>query len=454
MNGYITDNGVPKLIRTDNATCFKSDEFKSFCSRERIKRVRSTPNLHTGTGLVERTIRTIKDLIRTNTQDGLCFNESLNEAIKTMRMTPNTKLKITPFELHMGRTPRTIITNTLNQENCLLLNWKKVITKYVSAHPKELQVYTIKGNDGGLVDYLVIKDGKRRNKSVSSSFTPYQFYERLNKPNSLKQKFKTDKELTAVSETKHTVMTDTGRRLHKKLISKPIAFQPTKKEDSRRGTNPRCDKCGRYFEGERCLAKHKSDIMPIMPLEQDNRTDAEMGLGSSKMNLTIADTPAEPRREEEPEQQQLAGETFPSIGIERLDTPVETPIKLSTQKTIRINRRNFRSPAESIIPTGTVDISEGELTPEKTKNQLETKSAEEGEKNTDKIANEGGIQEKTMETPEEMEEDRSLQEYSKQGNRTRIDERLNDISSQSNLRTSSRLKNAKRVIKFGGIHYV
>ena len=265
LEGYCADNGTPKSIRTDNATCFISEEFKLFCKREGIQRIRSTPHLHTGTGLVERTIRTIKDLIRANTQDGLSFSDSLMLAIKTIRMTPNSKLKLTPFELHKGRKPRTAITNMLYRDECLLSNWKKLITKYVSVQPQELQVYTIKDTDGGLVDYLVIND-KRRAKSVSEQFVPYQFYERKIKPDAMKNRFKTENLLTAVSETEHTVKTNGGRILHKKLVSKPIPFQPQKKEDSLRGTNKRCEKCGRFYQGETCLAPHKTnETMPTMP---------------------------------------------------------------------------------------------------------------------------------------------------------------------------------------------
>ena len=220
-----TEKGTPKSIRTDNATCFKSDEFKSYCKQEYIHRIRSTPNLRTGTGLVERTIRTIKDLIRANLQDGLSFSHSLMTAIKSIRMTPNNHLKLTPFELHKGRKPRTTITNASNQNNCLLSNWEKLTNKFVSAQPQELQVYTIKVSDGGLVDYLVM-NAKRRTKSVSEQFAPYQFYERETKPDAMKKRFKTEKSPTAVTETRHTVKTDNGKILHEKLISNPFSFQP------------------------------------------------------------------------------------------------------------------------------------------------------------------------------------------------------------------------------------
>ena len=96
LTKFCTDNGTPRRTRTDNGSCFKSNEFKKFCNRKNIKRIRCTPNLHTGTGQVERTIRTIKSLTRTNMADGLIFEESVNLAIKTIRQTSHSKLNPVP----------------------------------------------------------------------------------------------------------------------------------------------------------------------------------------------------------------------------------------------------------------------------------------------------------------------------------------------------------------------
>ena len=134
---YCADNGRPKTIRTDNGSCFKSKDFKDYCNGENITRIRCTPNLHTGTGLVERTIRTIKSLTRANLEDNLTFEESVNKAIKTIRQTQHSTLKMTPFQLHYGRKPRTPITNLIGQPNCLLTNWKKTLTNYILAQPAE-----------------------------------------------------------------------------------------------------------------------------------------------------------------------------------------------------------------------------------------------------------------------------------------------------------------------------
>ena len=66
---YCSYNGTPRTIRTNNGSCFKSKKLKEFCRGENIKRIRYTPNIHTGTGLVERTIRTFKSLTRAKLGD-------------------------------------------------------------------------------------------------------------------------------------------------------------------------------------------------------------------------------------------------------------------------------------------------------------------------------------------------------------------------------------------------
>ena len=252
LTKYFTDNGIPRVIRTDNGSCFKSIEFKRFCKDQNIKRIRCTPNLHTGTGLVERAIRTIKSLTRANMADGLTFEDSVQMAIRTVRQTPHRILKMTPFQMHLGRKPRTALINLIDKPECLLSNWKRTLTNYISAQPTELQVVTINDAGGELADYLVLNESKKRGRSVSREFKNYQFYEKENKPNSMKCSFKTNKVLTAVAETGHTVTTSEGRVIHKKLASKPLKFQTSRKpEEQRRPTN-RCRRCGKLSSGELC----------------------------------------------------------------------------------------------------------------------------------------------------------------------------------------------------------
>ena len=67
--------------------------------------------MDTGNGVVERSIQTLKSLIIANLGDGQNLTESVNRASRVMRFTIHTGLKITPFELHHGRKPRTELTN-------------------------------------------------------------------------------------------------------------------------------------------------------------------------------------------------------------------------------------------------------------------------------------------------------------------------------------------------------
>ena len=94
--------------------------------------------------------------------DGLTFEEGVKLAIKTIRQTPHSKLNMTPFQMHYGRKPRTAITNLIGRSECLLSNWKKTLTNYVSAQPTELQMFTINDSEGEMADYLILNDSKKK----------------------------------------------------------------------------------------------------------------------------------------------------------------------------------------------------------------------------------------------------------------------------------------------------
>ena len=184
--------------------------------------------------------------------DGLTFEEGVKLAIKTIRQTPHSKLNMTPFQMHFRRKPRTAITNLIGRPECLLSNWKKTLTIYVLAQPIELQMFTINDSEGEMADYMVLNDSKKRARSVSREFKQHQFFEKENKPNAMKRRFKTIKILTAVNETKHTVTTSEGKIIHKKLASKPIKFQLSRKPEEKRKPTNRCVRCGKFSQGDYC----------------------------------------------------------------------------------------------------------------------------------------------------------------------------------------------------------
>ena len=106
--------------------------------------------------------------------DGLTFEDSVQLAIKTIRQTPLSRLNMTPFRMHLGRRPRTALTTLIGKPECLLSNWKRTLTNYISAQPTELQVVTINDSDGEMADYLVLDDTRKRGRSVSRNFKSKQ----------------------------------------------------------------------------------------------------------------------------------------------------------------------------------------------------------------------------------------------------------------------------------------
>ena len=71
-----------------------------------------TPHLHTGTGMVERTIQSLKNLIKTNLEEIRNSQESSNKAQYFLPFFYTLVIKETPFELDFGREPGTKLSKT------------------------------------------------------------------------------------------------------------------------------------------------------------------------------------------------------------------------------------------------------------------------------------------------------------------------------------------------------
>ena len=107
--------------------------------------------------------------------DGLPLEGGVQLAVKTIRQTPHTKLNMTPFQMHLGKKPRTAITNLIGQQECLLSYWKKTLTNYIPAQSTELQVFTISDSEGEMADYMILSDSRKRARSASREFKQNHF---------------------------------------------------------------------------------------------------------------------------------------------------------------------------------------------------------------------------------------------------------------------------------------
>ena len=151
VDGYTNLFGLPKKIKSNRGGAFISREFQEYCTKRNIELQFGTANLHTGTGLVERTIQSLKNLIKANMKDKLDLKSSLDRALKVLRFTKKNGSDKSPFELHFGRKPNT----ELNLLASKMFNGRKD----VSVEGK-LPVYITRNSDGQITDHIVM--AKRR----------------------------------------------------------------------------------------------------------------------------------------------------------------------------------------------------------------------------------------------------------------------------------------------------
>ena len=227
--------GIPEKIKSDKGGAFISKHYTEFCMSKNIEIEYCTPRIHTGTGAVERAIQTIKNLILANLEDRLCLTECVNRALKVVRFTIHTGLKLTTFELHHGRKPRTELTNLVEDGKSFLSNWTELSVS-VDKKPK-IPIYVSKNEEGDVTNYLVMAKTKTEEKAVdkpkkkkSVSEYPFKFGEKNDNRKSLEGRFQ-KKIQTAVSGTEHTVTTESGKLIHRKQSSGPNVFQTEKKKE-------------------------------------------------------------------------------------------------------------------------------------------------------------------------------------------------------------------------------
>ena len=118
--------GILEKNKSDKGGAFISKDHTEFCKSKNFEIEHCTPRIHTGTGAVERAIQTRKNLILAYLEDNLCLTECVYRALKVMRCTIHTGLKLTPFELHHGRKPRTELTNLVKDGKSFLSDWTEL----------------------------------------------------------------------------------------------------------------------------------------------------------------------------------------------------------------------------------------------------------------------------------------------------------------------------------------
>ena len=128
MQRLISNNGVPQRLRCDQAQTLRAKKLQLFCNTNNIKLFFAPVDDHRAIGVVERMIQTLKRRLAVMRIDKkntpYKFASDVAETIKTLRITPDSVTKISPFDAHMGRKPNTPLPNVETSSSPNNLNWE------------------------------------------------------------------------------------------------------------------------------------------------------------------------------------------------------------------------------------------------------------------------------------------------------------------------------------------
>ena len=108
MRKHIGNNGIPRTVRTDQATVFKGNEFKNLREDFGIRHIVGPVFNHRGNGKVERLIRMVNESLGANPKVLAEKQNKLFYQLVSALRTSKGKDGKSPFERHTGRKPNTV----------------------------------------------------------------------------------------------------------------------------------------------------------------------------------------------------------------------------------------------------------------------------------------------------------------------------------------------------------
>ena len=134
MKQVFSQHGIPETVISDGGPQFISKEFNEFAKSWNFKHQPSSPEYPKGNGRVERSVQTVKKLIKKAVQS----KTSIDAAILSYRTTPLQDCNLSPAELLMGRLPRNHLNSHLPVENMKESKRKQYPEKYANQHARDL----------------------------------------------------------------------------------------------------------------------------------------------------------------------------------------------------------------------------------------------------------------------------------------------------------------------------
>ena len=108
LRKYISDNGIPQKLRTDQATVLMGNEFRQFGKELGMRHVVCPIFDHRGNGKTERLVRTINERLRANPEVLTEKQNKLFYKLMSALRTNKGKNRKSSFERHTGRKPNTV----------------------------------------------------------------------------------------------------------------------------------------------------------------------------------------------------------------------------------------------------------------------------------------------------------------------------------------------------------
>ena len=107
MKAVFSRYGIPQTVRSDNGPQYSSEEFSKFAAEYNFYHETSSPHFAQSNGQAERTVQTMKNLLRESTDPYM--------ALLTYRSTPLPWCGLSPAELLMGRCLRTNLPQVVDR---------------------------------------------------------------------------------------------------------------------------------------------------------------------------------------------------------------------------------------------------------------------------------------------------------------------------------------------------
>ena len=122
--------------------------------------------MHTGNGVVDGAMHTMKNLIIANLESGEKLTKSTNRVLRVMRFPIHTDLNKTRYEIHHGNKTRTEFTNFVKDGKSYLSDWSEL--SVLKPNRPKMLLFVGRDADGETFNHMIMPRTKSEKKQLAS----------------------------------------------------------------------------------------------------------------------------------------------------------------------------------------------------------------------------------------------------------------------------------------------